>query len=144
MANVFDCAEYILSKLGQISTMKLQKLCYYAQAWSLAWTEQPLFEERIEAWVNGPVCPPLFYAHKGRFKVGPGELNTGNAENLTADQKDTVDRVLDHYGSWDPYELREQTHSEDPWRIARGGISDDASCSNEITQNSIGEYYGNL
>lgn len=28
---------------------------YYAQAWSLVWDEKPLFPERIEAWVNGPV-----------------------------------------------------------------------------------------
>ena len=28
MANVFDVAKYILEKLGTLSTMKLQKLCY--------------------------------------------------------------------------------------------------------------------
>lgn len=32
MANVFDVAKYILEKKGIMSTMKLQKLCYYAQA----------------------------------------------------------------------------------------------------------------
>lgn len=144
MASVFDCAEYILRKTGHISTMKLQKLCYYAQAWSLAWTEQPLFSERIEAWVNGPVCPQLFYSHKGKFLVGPGEMQTGCPEELTEDEKDTIDRVLDYYGSWEPYELREQTHAELPWREARGTLPDDAPCSNEITLSSMGEYYGNL
>lgn len=43
MATVFDVAQYILEKTGKISTMKLQKLCYYSQAWALAWTEDPLF-----------------------------------------------------------------------------------------------------
>lgn len=37
MATVFDTAKYILEKRGAMSTMKLQKLCYYAQAWSLVW-----------------------------------------------------------------------------------------------------------
>lgn len=32
MANVFDVAAYILEKEGEMTTMKLQKLCYYAQA----------------------------------------------------------------------------------------------------------------
>lgn len=32
MADVFDVAAYILQRQGRMTTMKLQKLCYYAQA----------------------------------------------------------------------------------------------------------------
>ena len=46
--SVLDVAAYILDKRGKMSTWKLQKLCYYAQAWSLVWDEEPLFEENIE------------------------------------------------------------------------------------------------
>ena len=60
MATVFDVAFYILDKLGDMSTMKLQKLCYYAQAWSLAWDGFPLFDEEFQAWANGPVCRELY------------------------------------------------------------------------------------
>jgi uncharacterized phage-associated protein len=144
MATVLDVAKYILDQTGSISTMKLQKLCYYAQAWSLAWTEAPLFDDRIEAWVNGPVCPALFREHKGKFMVSSGDFSSGNSDKLSSDQKDTIDRVLEHYGKWEPYELREQTHSEAPWKNARNGIPDDVSCHNEITHESMGEYYGNL
>ena len=35
MANVNDVAVYILEKSNTMSTMKLQKLVYYCQAWSL-------------------------------------------------------------------------------------------------------------
>lgn len=63
MANVFDVAKYILEKLGTLSTMKLQKLCYYCQAWSLVWDDTPLFDEKFEAWANGPVCRNCF-SHK--------------------------------------------------------------------------------
>ena len=48
MANVFDVAKYILQRTGKISTWKLQKLCYYSQAWTLAWTGKPLFEEEFD------------------------------------------------------------------------------------------------
>lgn len=47
MATVFDVACYILSKQGCMTTMKLEKLCYYAQAWSLVWDERPLFDEEF-------------------------------------------------------------------------------------------------
>ena len=45
MANVFDIAKYILEYAGPMSTMKLQKLCYYSQAWSLVWDDEELFPE---------------------------------------------------------------------------------------------------
>lgn len=45
MANIFDTARYILEKSGTMSTMKLQKLCYYSQAWALVWDDAPLFNE---------------------------------------------------------------------------------------------------
>lgn len=144
MATVFDTAKYILNKTGRVSTMKLQKLCYYAQAWSIAWTEKPLFDERIEAWVNGPVCPDLFREHKGKFMVSADEIAKGNADILLPDQKDTVDKVLEHYGSWEPYELREQTHSETPWQDARKGLKEDEIGNREITKDSMGMYYGSL
>ena len=44
MANVFDTAKYILEQSGPMSAMKLQKLCYYSQVWSLVWDDAPLFE----------------------------------------------------------------------------------------------------
>ena len=37
---VFDVANYILNKQGSMSAMKLQKLVYYSQAWSLVWDDE--------------------------------------------------------------------------------------------------------
>lgn len=33
MATVGDVASYILESRGRMTTMKLQKLCYYSQGW---------------------------------------------------------------------------------------------------------------
>lgn len=144
MANVFDVAKYILEKQGPLSTWKLQKLCYYSQAWSLAWTEQPLFPEDFEAWSNGPVCPALFHAHQGKFVVGAEDLSRGESSVLNADQRDTIDRVLAYYGDWEPFALREQSHAEAPWKTARGNLPDGIPSQNPISKESIGEYYGAL
>lgn len=144
MASVFDVAKYILHKSGKLSTWKLQKLCYYAQAWEIAWTDTPIFEEDFEAWANGPVCPPLFYAHKGKYIIGEGELVKGNPDNLTDEQKNDIDIILSDYGNMEPYDLRELSHSEDPWKDARGDLPEGARCNTVITKDSMGIYYGSL
>lgn len=144
MASVFDVAKYILHKLGKMSTWKLQKLCFYSQAWHIAWTERPIFPEDFQAWANGPVCPELFYEHQGRFVISEDSFCAGNIENLTADEIESIDIVLREYGGRDPYDLREQSHSEPPWRDARQGLPEGAKCQNVITKESMGEYYGSL
>lgn len=146
MANIFNVARYILHCQGNMSTWKLQKLCYYAQVWSLAWTEKPLFDEDFEAWANGPVAPVLFYKHKGKFAVSeddfPASLETQPV--LTDDEKDTINKALEFYGDMEPYQLREQTHSELPWKNARGGLPEGVSCHNVILKDDIGIFYGSL
>lgn len=144
MASVFDAARYILHKQGAISTWKLQKLCYYSQAWEIAWTEKPLFNEDFEAWANGPVCPDLFHVHQGKYIVSEEEIVCGNIDSLSSEQKEDIDIVLRDYGSMEPYDLRELSHSEDPWKNARGNLPEGAKCNTIITKSSMGLYYGSL
>lgn len=71
MGTVFDAAKYILEKRGAMSTMKLQKLCYYSQVWSLVWDDAPLFDEDFEAWANGPVARLCSIIARGNFLFLP-------------------------------------------------------------------------
>ncbi len=144
MASVFDVAKYILEIRGIMTAMKLQKLVYYSQAWSLAWTEEPLFDEEIEAWANGPVVRSLFEQHRGRFKVSVSDLPDGDSSVLTEDQKETIDSVLEFYGNKSPQWLSELTHIEDPWKNARNGIPDYVRDNTIISKASLLEYYANL
>lgn len=144
MACVFDVAKYILCQCGKMSTWKLQKLCYYAQAWHLAWTGNPIFAEDFQAWSNGPVCPELFHAHQGKFSVDIQDIIKGDDSSLNDDEKESIDIVLNGYAGREPYDLREQTHEESPWKDARGDLPDGARCQNVITKSSMGEYYGSL
>jgi len=143
MANVFDVAKYILEKKGTMSTMKLQKLCYYAQAWSLVWDDTPLFEEEFEAWANGPVCRELFNKTKGEFSATVTD-ETGGIGDLTENQKETIDQVLAHYGEQNAQWLSQLTHMEDPWNEARVGIPAGEGCERIITKESMAIYYGGL
>ena len=143
MANVFDVAKYILDSIGgEISTMKLQKLCYYAQAWTLVWDDKPLFEEDFEAWMNGPVCRELFNIHKGCFAVSSDIIPNKKLTNtLTQNQISNIDRVVDFYGEKTGGWLSELTHKEDPWKNVW-------SLSNKnnviISKESIKNYYSSL
>jgi len=147
MANVFDAAKYILEHCGSMSTMKLQKLVYYSQAWSLAWDDAPLFEQEIQAWANGPVVPDLFEFHKGRYCVNAKYFTSrgkGDTQELSTDQQDTIDRVIEFYGDKSPQWLSDLTHSEEPWKQARRGLPDGVRGNSEITLESMVEYYGSL
>ena len=143
MVTVYDVAEYILATLGEMSAMKLQKLVYYSQAWSLAWTDRPLFNEEIEAWAKGPVVPALYEKHRGTFLLKHGCFG-GNADNLSRKEKGIIDRVLAFYGPKDPQWLSTLTHLEKPWQEARNGLAPEDRGHRVITKNAMLEYYGSL
>jgi len=141
MANVHDVASYILDQRGTTTAMKLQKLVYYAQAWSLVWDEEPLFPERIEAWANGPVVFELYDRHRGQFKVSRWN---GDADALTRAQRETVESVLKFYGKKSSQELSNLTHQEAPWKHARKGMAAGQRGNREITLAAMAEYYSSL
>lgn len=140
---VFDTARYILEKLGPMSTMKLQKLCYYSQAWSLVWDDAELFSEEFEAWANGPVCKELYDATRGMFTVTAKD-EPGDSNNLSENQKDSINLVLDYYAKHNAQWLSQLTHMEDPWLQARVNVPAGESSSNIITKESMALYYGGL
>ncbi|MEL6470772.1 MAG: type II toxin-antitoxin system antitoxin SocA domain-containing protein [Cyanobacteria bacterium J06623_4] len=141
MATVFDVAEYILQKIGEMTAMKLQKLVYYSQAWSLVWDEAPLFAEPIEAWANGPVVPALYQKHRGEFKVRP---SMKRVPELSDTQKDTIDNVLEFYGGRTSQWLSDLTHMENPWIDARQGLAPGQRGNEVITHAAMAEYYEGL
>ena len=142
MPTVFDVATYILEKQGPMTAMKLQKLVYYSQAWSLVWDDAPLFPEKIKAWANGPVCPDLYQEHKGLFTVNA--IGRGSSAVLQPGQRETIDVVLAFYGNKTAQWLSDLTHAEPPWRDARGNLAPHERASVEIPHSAMAEYYGSL
>ena len=143
--SVLDVANYILDRTGRLTTWKLQKLCYYSQAWSLVWDDEPLFNHRVEAWANGPVIPWLYRRHQGRFYVS-SPIEGADATKLNLDQRETVVAVLETYGDKSSQWLSELTHSEAPWVNARrrAGLAIGERGQSEILLDDMSEYYGGL
>lgn len=137
MANVFDVASYILERRGPMTTMKLQKLVYYSQAWSTVWNDNVIFDERIEAWKNGPVVRELWDETRGVFRLS--NIEKGDSTNLDASQRDVIDRVLDFYGPKDAQWLSDLTHMEQPWKTAYS-----EGQNTEIFLSDLVEYYSSI
>ena len=142
MATAHDVAKYILEKQGPLSAMKLEKLVYYSQAWSLVWDEEPLFNDEIQAWANGPVVRNLYEVHRGQYLIE--RWPSGDTGALNENQRDSINVVLGYYGAKNAQQLSDLTHSEAPWRNARRGVAEGAPCENPITHAAMSEYYGSL
>ena len=137
-----NLAKYIIATVknsGQpITNLKLQKLLYYSQAWHLALDRQPLFEDRIEAWVHGPVVPTVFREYR-EFRWSP--LTADENYQISTDVSKHTVKVLKAYGPLDASQLERLTHSEDPWKEARSGLAADVSSSREISRQSMQRVY---
>ena len=121
---------------------KLQKLCYYAQAWHCALYGEKLFEDEIQAWIHGPVIPSIYpiYAdykwdnipqHAGEVRVSEKSL-------------DILEAVYNTYGGFSGDQLELLTHSEAPWQDARKGFEAWEPCNNAISTDSMSKYYGKI
>ncbi len=147
--SAFDVADYFLKIVDRdsgssITNLKLQKILYYAQGWHLAFTGIKLFENKIEAWVHGPVCPEVYkkYSKYGCDSI-PDEPEK-ISDNFTLEQIEILDKVWGTYGDYDGKYLEELTHEEKPWKEARGSLADNESCSAEVSTDTMKNYFKEL
>jgi len=140
MLSAHDVAAYILEQHGAMSAMKLQKLVYYSQAWTLVLTRKPLFREPIRAWAHGPVVHELFDVHRGKFVVEP-EWPKGDADRVGGAEAEIIDGVLSSYGRLSAERLSKMTHEEAPWDSARDHAPAWARSSSIITTDALADYY---
>lgn len=139
--SIFDVANTFLNTEA-MSHKKLQKLCYYAQAWHLALFDEPLFDSQFQAWVHGPVCPEL-YAHYREFgwqtipsvEIIPDEINQA------PDKLKLIELIYRTYGVLDGDQLEMLTHSETPWINERKGLDPWNSSNNPINQDEMRKFY---
>lgn len=100
-----------------ISNLKLQKLLYYVQGFSLAMYNKPLFKENIIAWNYGPVVAEVYREYK---KYGPAALPVDDdfevPDSITKEERALIAEVYDVYGQFSALKLMNLTHDEAPWK----------------------------
>lgn len=119
----------------RIDHLKLQKLCYYAQGYSLVLRRKPIFDDRIEAWEHGPVVPSVYHQYKdhGRISIPA----TGQKPELEQWRVEILEMVYARLGWMTSWNLRNQTHMERPWHDVWRRDERNA----EIPQRAIYEFF---
>ncbi|HLO48870.1 MAG TPA: type II toxin-antitoxin system antitoxin SocA domain-containing protein [Kamptonema sp.] len=149
MKSALDVARYFLCRLDReagdtISPLKLQKLVYYAQAWSLVFRNHPLFDEDIEAWVHGPVVREVWKEYQDyKYSDIPESVDLSDIE-FEEDEREVLEEVWSVYGELSAKRLEELTHSENPWIQARKGLEPAEKSTNIISHEQMKNYYASL
>ncbi len=138
MLSCYDVAQYFLAKADEdagdlMSNLKLQKLVYYAQGFTLAVLDRPLFPERIEAWTHGPVVPPLYHEYKSYGADAIPSSRELDFSKYDQETRDLLDEVYMVYGQFAAWKLRNMTHQEPPWHDTPEG--------QEITHDALRVYF---
>ncbi|HPQ70358.1 MAG TPA: DUF4065 domain-containing protein [bacterium] len=119
--------------------LKLQKLCYYAEAMHLAMYDTPLTGEPFEAWAHGPVSRSLWEKYK-KYKWDPIPYK-GSEPKIPAGIKSFLAEFFESFSGYSAYQLEKLSHNEAPWLEARGDISPEKRCSNVISSESMKVFY---
>ncbi len=150
MAQAIDIARYLLwlaqseAEPEVVTPMRLQKLLYYAQGWSIAVRGEPLFEGQIQAWTHGPVVREVYavFADYGDREIPPHEARDSGA--FDCDHAEFVAWVWDEYKRFSASELRRKTHNESPWIDARQGLQPEDRGNREVTVESMRRFFSTL
>lgn len=125
-----------------LTHLKLQKLLYYAQAWTLSFFDEPLFDEDFQAWTHGPVVYSVFdhYRDKG-WEALPTPETCPELDPQTAE---LLNEILSVYGQHSAKHLEQLTHQETPWQEARGDLPLEAYSNKIIKKDSMKKFYREL
>lgn len=117
-----DIANFFIQLSNSISddsvdNMKINKMLYYAQGFSLAKLGRALFDEDIQAWDYGPVIPEVYRAFKCCGSKAIGEPTSEFDESkLKSDELNLLIDVFSAYGRYTGWALKEMTHVKGgPW-----------------------------
>jgi len=137
-----DIASFIIRKFSAedrpIDNLKLQKVLYFAWVDFYKRTGKSLFNDRIEAWMYGPVVPSVYFKYRS-YVASPIRSDDGY-EIESKEDRNIIETSVEKYGSMFIGDLIRKTHEPGtPWfnAYAKGRGS-------EISFQSIRDYCGPL
>ena len=138
MLSAQDVARYFLTLVSEdegdfLTNLKLQKLLYYAQGFSMALLGSPLFSEKIEAWTYGPAVPDVYDAYKQYGKRPLPLPQNFDFSNYNSEVKSLLNEVYEVYGIYTNPALKNLTQNEPPWK--------NSSPKEEISLNALNDYF---
>lgn len=139
--SVLNIADWFLAQ-ESMSHKKLQKLCYYAQAWGLALLNTRIMDVFFEAWVHGPVSPELYQKYREYYWL---EIPKREEKPLLRSEvEEVLQGVWERYGSFDGDQLESLTHDELPWAEQRIGMLPETPSHLVISETTMRKFYCSL
>ena len=137
MANVLDVAKFICEYYKEISNedideLKLHKLLYFCQREHLAILNTPLFDEPLLGWRHGPVSKIV----RDNFDR---TLLVGDSSKISNDDKTIIKNVVEQYGEFSSWKLRDLSHEETSWKNSRVGLEPYQNGNKELSIEDIRE-----
>lgn len=144
LISALDAANYFLS-LSSMEHRKLQGMCYYAQAWSLALYGRRLIDTAFEAWVHGPTSVALFDRY-GDWEKIPIPRNNNIPEFLKHDSETTqfLTDIFNIYKDYSAEDMEKLSKQEKPWQEARGSYPSEIACREVIREDVMRSFYEEL
>ncbi|HFD2038288.1 TPA: Panacea domain-containing protein [Clostridium perfringens] len=146
--NASNIAKFYLSK-GSMTPKKLQKILYFAYSWYMAIMNEEdeinvkLFDGPFEAWIHGPVYPPIYREYKSYRADMIPKIENFVPSDLNLEDIEVLENVWDVYGGYTANELESISHQHDPWKLTR--LNNDCNelswCNGEIKDELIYNYY---
>nr|WP_256436358.1 type II toxin-antitoxin system antitoxin SocA domain-containing protein [Ensifer sp. ENS07] len=101
---------------NDVSNLKLQKLCYYAQGLVSAMRGgEPLFHEDFSAWDHGPVVPVLYHKYKEHGSQPIPVVTDFDVSQIEPRDRVALTDIYEYYAQFSAWRLRNMTHEERPW-----------------------------
>ena len=142
--NILNVADWFLVK-ESMRQKKLQKLCYYAEAWCETLLKKPISNNcEFQAWVHGPVNESIWNKYRSYGWCDISQINEEDISDMEADIIGVLDSVWETYGEYTGEQLEWLTHQEKPWLEQREGLEEFESSRNVISVNTMKSYYGEL
>lgn len=130
---------YSADDLGApVDPMSLEKLVYYAQAFHLALSDEPLFSDEIQAWKWGPVVPSVYKRYAGYGSDPIITLVDGEAVHVGERVEHFLADLVGFFGRNTAINLSRATHLESPW------IEASKRQDTTISQYEMKEFYSSL
>ncbi len=148
MATAHDVAAALITQQNAagrtIDKMQLEKLLFVVQGAHCEMWGEPAFTGEFRAFKRGPVIEGVEASYRSAVE-GKNPITEplgGHPDRLPESVRETIDLVLDMYGTWTGPNLEKQVKKPgSPWTVARGDLPPDANSNIPIPNADIQAWY---
>ncbi len=142
MHTCFEVADFFIANTDQddeMTMLKLQKLCAYAQGFSLALLGRALFGNELKAYTHGPVVQELYeeYRSEGRNPLTSALSRQDVRLPFSGEELYILETVNNYYGAYTPSRLRNMSHEDFPGKFGTQEVIPMSAVKARFSENRV-------